>query len=191
MKFSFHLAGAVALGAALVLTGCSKSSDTSSTSSATATTAPADATAAPAGATTAPASGGEASVTTPDPAASTSSVTVGNTTVSSSNGGGGKAGFITIPVYPGATQNAGEGMDMSANGTSVKMQIFTSKDDAKAVADWYKTHLPGAWKNGILTTDGKTVGTFSNEMTDGDQSVIISSTDDKTTRIQLTTKHGK
>ena len=50
---------------------------------------------------------------------------------------------------------------------------------------------PSAWKNGILTSEGKTVGTFSNEMPDGDQSVIVNSQDDKTSRIQLATKHGK
>jgi hypothetical protein len=192
MKSSFHLAGAVALGVALSLAGCTKNSDTSSsTTSTSATTAPADAaSAAPADATTS----GEVTTTTatsaPAAAATTSTVTVNGTTVTTSNGSG-TSSYIALPVYPGANDNTDQGMSMSSNGTSVTIKVYTSKDDAKVVSDWYKSHLPGAWKNGILTSDGKTVGTFSNEMGDGDQSVIVASQDDKTTRIQLSTKHGK
>jgi len=117
-------------------------------------------------------------------------VTVNGTTVTTSNGSG-TAGYIDILVYPGASENKDQGMTMSANGTSLVMKVYTSKDDAMTVSNWYKAHLPAAWKNGIITAEGKTVGTFSNEMVDGDQSVIVASQDDKTTRIQLATKHGK
>jgi hypothetical protein len=82
-------------------------------------------------------------------------------------------------------------MSMSSNSSSVVMKAYTTKDDAKTVADWYKSRLPSTWKGGVLTAGSKTVGTFSNEMSDGDQSVIVASQDDGTTRIQLTTKHGK
>jgi hypothetical protein len=71
------------------------------------------------------------------------------------------------------------------------MKVFTSKDDAKKVAEWYKSHLPASWKNSIMTVGGKTAGTFVDEHADGDQSVLVTNQDDGTSRIQLTTKHGK
>jgi hypothetical protein len=200
MKSSFQLAGTVALAAALSLTACSKSTDTSSTSTG-ATGAPTSAAAADAltngtGATTAPGaaatSAGEATIATTAPAAAatTSSVTVNGTTVTTSSGSG-TSGYIDFLVYPGATEQKDQGMSMSANGSSMVIKVYTTKDDAMTVSNWYKAHLPAAWKNGILTSEGKTVGTFSNEMSDGDQSVIVNSQDDKTSRIQLATKHGK
>jgi ABC-type oligopeptide transport system substrate-binding subunit len=101
------------------------------------------------------------------------------------------AAYIVLPVYPGSTENKDQGLAMSADGSSVAMKVYTSRDDAKTVADWYKSHLPAAWKNGVLTADNKTIGTFTSEMSDGDQSIIVATQDDKTTRIQLATKHGK
>jgi hypothetical protein len=112
------------------------------------------------------------------------------TTMTTSNGKG-ASGYIDLPVYPGATENKDQGLSMSANGSSVAMKVYTSKDDAKTVADWYKSHLPAAWKTGVLTADNKTIGTFASELSDGDQSIIVTTQDDKTTRIQLATKHGK
>ena len=84
-----------------------------------------------------------------------------------------------------------QAISSSSNGSSVTMKIYSSKDDSKKVSEWYKSHLPSSWKNGILTAGGKTVGTFSDEHTDGDQSVIVANQDDTTTRIQIATKHGK
>jgi len=122
-------------------------------------------------------------------AGSTTATTAPDASATSS--GSGTAGYIDLPVYPGSTENKDQELSMSANGTSVAMKVYTSKDDAKAIADWYKAQLPAAWKNVVLTTESKTIGTFSNEMSDGDQSIIVSTQDDKTTRIQLATKHGK
>ncbi|HEY4441045.1 MAG TPA: hypothetical protein VGN14_11370, partial [Candidatus Elarobacter sp.] len=83
------------------------------------------------------------------------------------------------------------GMTMSQNGQSLAIKVYDAKDDAKTVSDWYKSHLPAAWKNGIVTSDNKTVGTYANEMSDGAQTVIVATQDATTTRIQLSTKHGK
>jgi hypothetical protein len=120
--------------------------------------------------------GSTTATTAPDAAAATAAST---------------SGYIALPVYPGSTENKDQGISMSANGTSVAMKVYTSPDDAKTIADWYKSHLPAAWKNGVLTADHKTIGTFTNEMSDGDQSIIVATQDDKATRIQLATKHGK
>jgi hypothetical protein len=173
MKSSLRLAGAAALSAALLLAACEKSAETSSTSTATATTTP-----------------DSAATTAPDAAATAVSASVGGTTVTSSSGSG-TSGYIDLPIYPGSTENKDQGLSMSANGSSVAMKVYTSKDDAKTVAEWYKSHLPAAWKNGVITADNKTIGTFTTEMPDGDQSIIVATQDDKTTRIQLATKHGK
>ena len=164
MKSSLRLAGAAALSAALFLAACDKSTETSSTST--------------------------SATSAPDAAATAVSAGVGGTMVASS-GGSGTSGYIELPIYPAATENKDQGLAMSANGSSVAMKVYTSKDDAKTVAAWYKSHLPAAWKSGVLTADNKTIGTFTNEMSDGDQSIIVATQDDKATRIQLATKHGK
>ncbi len=176
----FHIAGAAALCGALLLTACAKkSTDQSTTSSTTDTTQSAAA-----------ASGAPVGEASPAPAATT---TTTETSASTSSGNGASAGFIDVPVYPGATEEKDQGISSSSNGNSVAMKVYTSKDETKRVAEWYKSNLPSSWKNGILTAGGKTVGTFADEHKngDGDQSVIVSNQDDGTTRIQITTKHGK
>jgi hypothetical protein len=119
------------------------------------------------------------------PPATTSATTTGG----SANGAPGT--YIDLPVYPGATENKDQDMSVSANGGSLVIKIYSTKDDAKTVADWYKSNLPSTWKGGVMTAGSKTIGTFSNELTDGVQSVVVGSEDDTTTHIQLTTKHGK
>jgi hypothetical protein len=180
-----QLAGAAALCGALLLTACAKKTTDASTSTSSTTDASQTAAATPvadAAATAAPAAASAA------PAA-TAATDV--TTVSSSSGTGAAGGYIDLPVYPGATENKDQGITASSNGTSVATKIYSTNDDTKRVAEWYKSHLPAGWQNSILTAGGKTVGTFSSEHADGDQSVIVANLDDTTTRIQLTTKHGK
>ncbi len=174
-----QLAGAAALCGALLLTACAKKTDESASTSSTTDTSQSAATtpAADAAATTAP--------------AADASATTAVTSMSSSSGNGAPGDYIDLPVYPGASEAKDQGMAVSSNGTSLAMKVYTTKDDTKRVADWYKSHLPSSWKDGIITAGGKTVGTFSSEHADGDQSVIIANQDDTTTRIQLTTKHGK
>jgi hypothetical protein len=196
---------AVALCVALAFTACTKSTQsTSSTSSdATQTTAP-DVTAA--GASAAPdatsTAAGEATTATNAPAASATTTamtapptTTGTTTTGTTTAGGSADGtpgtYIDLPVYPGATENKDQDMSVSANGGSLIVQAYTTKDDTKAVADWYKSHLPATWKGGVMTAGNKSVGSFANEMSDGVQSVLVVTQDDGSTRIQLTTKHGK
>jgi len=169
---------AVALCAALAFTACTKSSQTSTTTDATQTAAP-DATATDAAA--AP------SATT---AAMVPSTTAPGTTTSTNGSSGASTGYIDLPVYPGSTESKGQELSMSSNGNSVVIKVYTTNDDAGKVTNWYKSNLPAAWKNAILSSDGKTSGTFANEMSDGDQSVIVT-TQDTNTRIQLATKHGK
>ena len=199
MMSSLRLAGAAALCAVLLLSACAKKTDqtsTTSTDTTSATTAPAadsaasmvpDQTPAPdAGSSTAP---GASASTAPTAAATTGSSTTATTGGGTSADG---AGYITLPVYPGATDAKDNGsMSISTNTGSIAMKSYTTSDDAKKVADWYKAHLPASFKNAILTSDNKTNATFVNEHTDGDQSVLITTTDGTSTRIQLTTKHGK
>ena len=185
---------AVALCAALAFTACTKSSQTSSTTDATQTTAPdttqvAGASASPAAAATDAAA---ASATAPASTAPGTTTTTTTTTTTAGNGSSGAStGYIDLPVYPGSAENKSQDLSMSANGNSVLIRVYETKDDAGKVANWYKSNLPAAWKNSILTSDNKTAATFSNEMSDGDQSVLITTQDGVTTRIQLATKHGK
>jgi hypothetical protein len=182
-----QLAGAAALCGALLLTACAKKTTDQSTSSTTTTDTSQAAGATPASdaaATTAPAD------TTTAPAAT--STTASTSTSSTTTAGSGASGdYIEIPIYPGATAGKNDGLSASGNGTSVAMKVYSTKDDSKRVSEWYKDHLPTGWQNSIISAGGKTVGTFVDEHKDGDQSVIVAPQDDGTTRIQLTTKHGK
>ena len=202
MKSSFHLAGAAALTAALLLTACAKKTDQTTTASTDTTTT----TPAPDAVSSGAPDAGSSPVaevspsTTPDVSASavaaatsapgTSSATT--TTTSSGSNGTASGRFITLPVYPNAAETKDQDMSVTTNTGSVDMKVYSSKDDSKKVAEWYKAHLPGSFKGGILTSGDKTVGTFTDEHDDGDQSVIVAADSSGSgSRIQLTTKHGK
>jgi hypothetical protein len=196
MTSSLRFAGAVALCAALLLTACAKKTDqtttTSTDSTLTATGAPASgagATAAPAAAATA--APGAAATAAPGAAATAAPAATTGVKVDMKSSTGGAGGYIDLPVYPGASESKDQAMSMSANGGSFTVKVYTTGDDAKKVADWYKSHLPAAWKGGVITAGDKTVGTFGNDVSDGNQSVVVANQDEHTTRIQLATKHGK
>lgn len=209
MKSSLRLAGAAALCGALLLSACAKKTDQTTTStdssqSAASTSAPdASASATPpeviassspdASASTAP----SASATTAAMTATTvpvSSATTGTSaTAATGTNGASSGGYIDLPVYPGATETKDQAMSVSTNTGSFVTKVYATKDDTKKVADWYKSHLPASFKGGVISSGDKTMGSFADEHTngEGDQSVIVASQDDKTTRIQLSTKHGK
>jgi hypothetical protein len=198
MKSSLRLAGATALCAALLLTACAKKTDQTTTS--TQAAADAGVSSAPAAATSgspdAAVSATPVAIVSASPdasasAAADSAASVPSMSVTTKSSNGASGGFIDLPVYPGAAESKEGAMSMSTNTGSFTVKVYTSKDDTKKVAEWYKSHLPGAFKGGILTAGDKTVGTFTDEHTDGDQSVIVAAADDHTTRIQLSTKHGK
>ncbi len=177
--------------AAVLLAGCAKHTDSSQTTTTTDTTTsapaetspgpataletPAAATAAPAGASMSAATPGATGAETPAAAAS------------------GTFSFIDVPIYPGATADKSAHISMSSGDGSVVMNVYTTKDDSKTVAEWYKSHLPANWQNTVMTANDKTVGTFSQEQSGvGDQSVIVGGDNSAAvTRIQITTKHGK
>ena len=198
MKSSLRLAGATALCAALLLTACAKKTDQTTTS----TQAAADA-----GVSSAPAAASSGSPdaavsatpvaivsASPDASASAaadSAASVPSMSVTTKSSNGASGGFIDLPVYPGAAESKEGAMSMSTNTGSFTVKVYTSKDDTKKVAEWYKAHLPSSFKNAIMTSNDKTVGTFANERSDGDQSIIVAGQPDNTTRIQLATKHGK
>jgi hypothetical protein len=184
MKNVYRLAGAATLCAALLLTGCAKKSTDQTTSSTTTTTTDSSPAAA-AGAAASPAADASAA-----PAAAATSGAMSVSIKTSAPAANGAAGYIDLPVYPGAAENKDQAISSSGNGVTVTLVVYSTSDDAKKVADWYKSHLPANWKGNVLTAGGKTIGTFSNETSDGDQSVVIAS-DTTATRIQLTTKHGK
>lgn len=194
MTSTLRFAGAAALCAALLLTACAKKTDQSSTTSTDTTQT---ATAAPAGeaAAATPAAGASAApaTTVPEVTATPTVASSGTTATTSDTSGTPSGGYIAIPVYPGAieSKDAAGSISVSTNTGSVAMKAYTTKDDAKKVADWYKARLPAAFKSAIMTSDNKTNGTFVDEHSDGDQSVLITSQDDGTTRMLLTTKHGK
>ncbi len=186
---------AVALCAALAFTACTKSTQsTSATTDATQTAAPDT----PAGASTAPdatASGVATATSAPEATAATTApaATTGSTTTNGAAGGPGDA-FITLPVYPGATEAKDGEISSTTNTGSVDIKAFLTKDDSKKVADWYKANLPSAFQSMVITAEGKTVGTFADEHKngDGDQAVLITYDNNTSqTRIQLSTKHGK
>jgi len=192
MKSSLRLAGAAVLCASLLLTACAKSHETSTSTSTDATKTTDTSVAATAGAgTSAPdATAAPADASTAAPATAAAGTTATTAAASGSSGAGGN-NFIELPVYPGSAEVKDQDVSMSANGTSIAMKVYATKDDTKRVIDWYKAHLPAAWKNFQISSGDKTTGTFSSEGSDGDQTVLISTQDDKTTRVQLTTKHGK
>ncbi|HTD37241.1 MAG TPA: hypothetical protein VK669_06995 [Candidatus Limnocylindrales bacterium] len=207
MTTPLRLAGVAALCAALLLTGCAKKTDQTTSSDTTTTQAAADAGATPAAdagasgdSTAAPDAGTPAPELSPSAAPTASSgsagttVTSGTTTATTGSGsnGAGSGGYITLPVYPGATASKEQSIAATTGTGSLSMQFYETKDDAKKVSDWYKAHLPASFKAAILTTNGKTIGTFVDEHPDGDQNIAVTSDmPPGTTRIQLTTKHGK
>jgi hypothetical protein len=182
MILTLRLAGAATLCAAVLLAGCAKKTDQTTTSTTTTTDA-SPAAAAPDAAASA------AAESSAKPAAATPGAISVDVKTSAPAAGGGN-GFIDIPVYPGAAENKDQAISSSGNGVTVTLVVYSTSDDAKKVADWYKSHLPASWKGGVMTAGGKTIGTFSNETPDGDQSVVVAS-DTTATRIQLTTKKGK
>jgi hypothetical protein len=199
---SLRLAGAAALCAALLLTGCAKKTDQTTTSDTTSTQAAADAGATPASdageataapdAGTTPAAEVAASAAPASSATATTGAMTATTVAGSGSNGAGSGGYIDLPVYPGANEVKEQAMTASSNSGSVAMKVYSTKDDAKKVAEWYKAHLPASFKGGILTAGDKTVGTWADEHQDGDQSVIVGSDSaGGVTRVQLTTKHGK
>jgi len=193
MNISLRLAGAATLCAAMLLTGCAKKSTDQTTTSSSTTTATDASPAAGTDASPAAAASDAASSAPVNTSTAAATATPGAMSVSvktSAPAAGGANGFINVPVYPGAAENKDQDISSSGNGVTLTLQVYSTKDDARTVADWYKAHLPANWKGGVLTAGGKTVGTFSNEMADGDQSVVVAS-DTAATRIQLTTKRGK
>jgi hypothetical protein len=205
MKSSIRLAGAAVLCASLLLAACAKHQDSSTTTSTDATkttdtsiaatpgagtsapdaTAAADATAAPADTSTA------AAAATVAAAATTAADASATTSAATGSSGAGSTKFIEMPVYPGSAELKDQDISVASNGSSVVIKVYSTKDDTKHVIDWYKSHLPASWKNFQLSSGDKTTGSFTNEGSDGDQTVLIATQDDKTSRIQLSTKHGK
>ena len=191
MTTPLRLAGAAALCAALLLTACAKKTDQTTTSTdTTSTQAAADAGATPAAgagdATAAP--DGESTPAAEIPGSAAPAATTGTT---SGGNGASSGGYVDLPIYPGATENKEQAMSASSNEGSIATKIYETKDDTKKVADWYKAHLPASFKGGVLTAGDKTVGTWADEHTDGDQSVVVGGDSNGGTRVQLTTKHGK
>jgi hypothetical protein len=194
MMSSIRLAGAAALCAALLLSACAKKTDqstTTSTDTTTATSAPASGSAATPAPEVSPSTTPDVSASAGAAATSAPTSTTTTTSASSSSNGTSSGKYITLPIYPGATVSTEGTMSMTTNTGSFDVKVYSTKDDAKKVAEWYKAHLPASFKNGILTSGDKTVGTFVDEHTDGDQSVIVANQPDGATRIQLSTKHGK
>ncbi len=189
---------AVALCVALAFTACTKSTQSTSTNDTTATAAPdstaanasaapdATGTAAPADASQAPAVSATTGAMTPSTAVPTAAVTTA--------AGDSSAGYITLPIYPNASEAKEGEMSTTTNTGSFEVKLYTTKDDSKAVSDWYKAHLPSSFQAMVITANGKTVGTFTDEhkSDNGDQAVLVTFDNDSSqTRIQLSTKHGK
>jgi len=181
--------------ALLLAMGCAKAKDDTSSqaspdadASAVASDASAasagssDAAAMPAPSDSAPSADGAAST----PAASTAAAAGNTTTV-------GADVQVDLPIYPGAQEMKDQSLSMSSGTGSVKFAQYTTKDDAKTVIDWYKSHLPSSWQNFIVANGPKTVGTFSSNggSSDSSQSVIVGAETDGSTRIQITSKTGK
>jgi len=205
MRFSMTSSlryAAVALCVALAFTACTKSTQsTATTSDSTQTTAP-DANAASsapsaqatsaggasAGASQAPAASATTGAMTPSTAVPTANVSTSGSTTGASDG------YITLPVYPGATEASQGEMSATTNTGSFDAKIYQTKDDSKTVSDWYKAHLPSSFQALVITANGKTVGTFTDEHKEdnGDQAVLVTyDNNSNETHIQLSTKHGK
>jgi hypothetical protein len=100
-------------------------------------------------------------------------------------------GYIVIPVYPGATVSTNDRTAGYDFGPLVAVKVYSTKDDAKRVADWYTAHLPASWETSVQRNKDTIVGTFSEERKDGGiQSVIVETWDHGTTRIQIATNRN-
>jgi hypothetical protein len=125
---------------------------------------------------------------TPSTAVPTANVSTSGSTTGASDG------YITLPVYPGATEASQGEMSATTNTGSFDAKIYQTKDDSKTVSDWYKAHLPSSFQALVITANGKTVGTFTDEHKEdnGDQAVLVTyDNNSNETHIQLSTKHGK
>jgi Na+-translocating ferredoxin:NAD+ oxidoreductase RnfG subunit len=113
------------------------------------------------------------------------------TSTDASRTGAVSAGFVDLPVYPGATELRDQAKAVSTSTGSFVRKVYTAKKGAKEVAEWYQSHLPAGFKGGILSAGDKAVGTFMNEHADGYQYVAVTNQPDGMSRIHLRTKHGK
>jgi hypothetical protein len=184
------------LACALVamLAACSKSNTSTSgaTDQSTAAAVVATASAAADSSATAASVATDAAAAT-DAAGATGTAAAGAAATAAPAGGASGAPFVAIdlPVYPGATKEADKGLDMSSNGTSVKMDFYSTKDDAATVIAWYKAHLPSTWQNFTVSNGGKDAGTFASPEHGNDgQSVFVEGQESGGTQMQLTTKTG-
>ncbi|HEX3468973.1 MAG TPA: hypothetical protein VHT05_12920 [Candidatus Elarobacter sp.] len=134
-----------------------------------------------------------ASTTPPQTTTTTTTTTTTGGTTNGTTSGTGANAFIALPVYPGAaTAPAGDMSATTATG-SFEVKHYTTKDDSKTVADWYKAHLPAAFQAMVITANDKTTGTFADDHPDhgGDQSVMVTvDSSSGATVIQLATKKG-
>jgi hypothetical protein len=179
---------------------CSKSGDTASSSSTAAATATdaaaavATATAAESAATDVPSTAATDAVATATDAGAAAESAPPEAGASSLPASSSTA--VALPVYPGALAIKDRSISMSTGNGSLKVDSYQTVADAKTVIEWYKAHLPSTWQNFSMTSGGKTVGTFSLDLTGGatsggtTQSVIVTTGTDGKTDIQLSTKTG-
>jgi len=87
----------------------------------------------------------------------------------------GVAASSTLPVYPGATKLATQlGRTFPLCGHTVGVVSYNSAADAKAIAKWYQTRVPGAIVVDLSRTDSSTIDTQMEVFTpDASQAVVI------------------
>jgi uncharacterized protein YceK len=100
-----------------------------------------------------------------------------------SNGGSGPSN--PLPLYPGATKNAGQSAQLRDGGKTTNADYYDTKDDGPTVAAWYAAHLPADWDRNMGAPGKKIAGVFSSP--DQSQSVMITS-GDNITEILVTTE---
>jgi hypothetical protein len=167
----------LAFALAVLVAGCSKSQDTQTATTDQSTSATA-------------ANDTASSVAAADATATASADT---TTAADTAAPASGAPFVAIdlPMYPGMTKEPDKSVEMQSNGSSVKVDTYSSKDDSAAVAAWYKAHLPSTWGNFTISSGAKTAATFSSPDHGNDgQTVIVSGDDAGGSHIQLSTKTG-
>lgn len=81
----------------------------------------------------------------------------------------------TIPVYPGATKLAKQlGRTFPMCGHTVDVVSYNSAADAKAVAKWYQSNIPGSVVMDLSRTDASTIDTEIEVFTaDASRGVVI------------------
>jgi len=117
--------------------------------------------------------------------AATDAASGGASPIASAAASAGAGTSSVLPVYPGATRNAGQSSSYRDSGALMTVDYYETKDDGPTVAGWYSAHLPSDWTRAMGEPGKKIAGTFASP--DETQTVMVTG-DASGTSIQVSVK---